>query len=132
MSRTVVQPHAPLLAKVAWFFAAVFSVALLVAITPAVLDTLAAFGVISPPKSLAIPTPIVTIRDLSVPAAAPPATSQEPPGAPIRQNSAPAAVPPVSAATPAPAVPGITVIVVKPSSGAPIVVREGMKYRSAP
>lgn len=132
MSRTVVQPHAPLLAKVAWFFAAVFFVALLVAITPAVLDTLAAFGVISPPKSLAIPTPHVVIRDLSAPASAPPVASPAAPGAPIRQNSAPAAVPPVSAATPAPVQPGITVIVVKPSSGAPIVIREGTKYRSAP
>jgi len=77
------------------------------------------------------PTPNIIIRDLS---ALPPVASPEPSGAPLRENAAPAIVAPVSAPTMVPVAPvGIKVIVINPADGSgPIVLRDGIKYRSRP
>ena len=125
---------APLTAKVAWFFAALFFVAMLVAIAPNVLDALTRFGLIRSPVFVAPPA---QIRTLAIPTYAPalvPVASPELPQAPLRENAAPAIVAPVGAPTVAPVAPvGIKVIVIKPADGSgPIVLRDGYKYRGRP
>jgi hypothetical protein len=132
--RTVTPARATFGAKLTWLLAALFFLAMLIAIAPLVLDTLAQFGVIRGHASAVVfPTPSIVIRD-AVPAFVPPVASPEPPQAPLRENAAPAVGVPVSAATAVPVAPvGIKVIVIKPADGgAPIVLRDGYKYRSAP
>jgi hypothetical protein len=132
MSRTIATPaRATFGASLTWLFAALFFLAMLVAIAPLVLDTLAQFGVIrGHAPAVVFPTPSIVIRD-AVPAFVPPVA---PTPVPVQLQSAPAVALPASAPTAAPVAPvGIKVIVIKPADGgAPIVLRDGYKYRSAP
>ncbi len=132
--RTATPARAPFGAKLATFCAALFFVALSIAIAPNVMDALVRFGLIhgSTPR-LIVPTPAITIRD-AVPAFVPPVAPQETPQAPARENIAPISAPPISAPTALPVEPvGIKVIVIKPADGSgPIVLRNGTKYRSRP
>jgi hypothetical protein len=128
--RIITQPP-PTAAKVGWFIVSLFFLAMIVAITPNVLDTLARFGVIHGTKpALLIPTPQVVIRD-AVPAFVPPVA---PTPLPVERDAAQPVAMPASAPTPAPVAPvGIKIIVVKPADGSgPIVLRDGTKYRGKP